>query len=243
MPSIGESRSCSACPMAGPGVLPRSGVGTGRDAEDRQPPIGERIRHATGGDYYGAHLEKVFQERREAALRSMDDAGRQQTDKPLLRRSTGWPSWPSPSALLRGRLQPVARTLAWPAGRHHVRLGDHTDEGATALPRRPSGPRSRNYDATLFWPGIAVGTRRRIPRQAGHAIEWSGRLRLTVGGADTGSAGLILNLRGCLLGSNQAQNLRIVTLQIIWRRNLHAIWRTPSMTNWLDQGEVPKGRP
>jgi methyltransferase (TIGR00027 family) len=30
------------------------------------------------GGYYGAHLEKVFQERREAALKAMDDAGRQQ---------------------------------------------------------------------------------------------------------------------------------------------------------------------
>jgi len=30
------------------------------------------------GTYYGAHLEKVFKERREAALKAMDDAGRQQ---------------------------------------------------------------------------------------------------------------------------------------------------------------------
>ncbi len=30
------------------------------------------------GTYYGAHLEKVFQERREAALKAMDNAGRQQ---------------------------------------------------------------------------------------------------------------------------------------------------------------------
>jgi methyltransferase (TIGR00027 family) len=33
------------------------------------------------GSYYGAHLEKVFQERREAALKTMDDAGRQQAAK------------------------------------------------------------------------------------------------------------------------------------------------------------------
>jgi methyltransferase (TIGR00027 family) len=33
------------------------------------------------GSYYGAHLEKVFQERREAALKAMDDAGRQQAAK------------------------------------------------------------------------------------------------------------------------------------------------------------------
>lgn len=30
------------------------------------------------GTYYGAHLEKVFEQRREAALKAMDDAGRQQ---------------------------------------------------------------------------------------------------------------------------------------------------------------------
>jgi hypothetical protein len=30
------------------------------------------------GTYYGAHLEKVFQERREAALKAMDEAGRRQ---------------------------------------------------------------------------------------------------------------------------------------------------------------------
>jgi len=37
-------------------------------------------RYATrqDGSYYGAHLEKVFQQRREAALNAMDDAGRQQ---------------------------------------------------------------------------------------------------------------------------------------------------------------------
>jgi hypothetical protein len=29
------------------------------------------------GSYYGTHLEKVFQQRREAALKAMDDAGRQ----------------------------------------------------------------------------------------------------------------------------------------------------------------------
>ena len=30
------------------------------------------------GSYYGAHLEKVFQQRREAALQAMDEVGRQQ---------------------------------------------------------------------------------------------------------------------------------------------------------------------
>jgi hypothetical protein len=30
------------------------------------------------GTYYGAHLEKVFQQRREATLNAMNDAGRQQ---------------------------------------------------------------------------------------------------------------------------------------------------------------------
>jgi len=37
-------------------------------------------RYATrqDGSYYGGHLEKVFQQRREAALKAVDDAGRQQ---------------------------------------------------------------------------------------------------------------------------------------------------------------------
>ena len=30
------------------------------------------------GSYYGAHLEKLFQERGEAALKAMDEAGREQ---------------------------------------------------------------------------------------------------------------------------------------------------------------------
>jgi len=41
----------------------------------------ESIRRYTmrqDGSYYGAHLEKVFQQRREAALQAMDDIGRQQ---------------------------------------------------------------------------------------------------------------------------------------------------------------------
>ena len=33
------------------------------------------------GSYYGAHLEKVFQQRREAALQAIDDTGRQQAAK------------------------------------------------------------------------------------------------------------------------------------------------------------------
>ena len=37
-------------------------------------------RYATrqDGSHYGAHLEKVFQQRHEAALKAMDDAERQQ---------------------------------------------------------------------------------------------------------------------------------------------------------------------
>jgi methyltransferase (TIGR00027 family) len=40
----------------------------------------ESIRYAMrqDGSYYGAHLEKVFQERREAALKALDEPGRQQ---------------------------------------------------------------------------------------------------------------------------------------------------------------------
>jgi len=51
--------------------------------------LGERLKIGTpesirryamrqDGTYYGAHLDKVFKERREAALKAMDDAGRQQ---------------------------------------------------------------------------------------------------------------------------------------------------------------------
>ena len=52
-------------------------------------------------------------------------------------------------------------------------------------PRLPEGPLDREAgiaNATLFWPNIAGGTGRRFPKPAGHAIEWSGRLQLTVGG-------------------------------------------------------------
>ena len=68
------------------------GVADGQDREffrDAGLELGEALkiggpdsvkRYATrqDGAYYGAHLEKVFQERREAAMRALDEAGRQQ---------------------------------------------------------------------------------------------------------------------------------------------------------------------
>jgi hypothetical protein len=51
------------------------------------------------GTYYGAHLEKVFQ-RREAALKAMDDAVRQQAAQAAA--TTGWPSCPSPAPFPQG---------------------------------------------------------------------------------------------------------------------------------------------
>ena len=68
------------------------GVPDGRDREffrEAGLELGETLkisspesvaRYATrqDGSYYGAHLEKVFQQRREAALAAMDDAGREQ---------------------------------------------------------------------------------------------------------------------------------------------------------------------
>jgi methyltransferase (TIGR00027 family) len=68
------------------------GVPDGRDREfflEAGLQLGETLkigspesvrRYATrqDGTYYGAHLERVFQERREAALKAMDDAGREQ---------------------------------------------------------------------------------------------------------------------------------------------------------------------
>ncbi len=68
------------------------GVPDGRDREfflEAGLELGETLkigspesvkRYATrlDGSYYGAHLEKVFEQQREAALNAMDDAGRQQ---------------------------------------------------------------------------------------------------------------------------------------------------------------------
>ena len=54
---------------AGPGVFPRSGFGTGRGAEDRQPGIGETIRHAPGWEL----LRRASGEGVSAAARSRSE--------------------------------------------------------------------------------------------------------------------------------------------------------------------------
>jgi O-methyltransferase involved in polyketide biosynthesis len=71
------------------------GVPDGQDREfflDMGLELGETLKIGTpesvkrytmrqDGSYYGAHLAKVFQERREAALKAMDEAGRQQAEQ------------------------------------------------------------------------------------------------------------------------------------------------------------------
>ena len=55
-----------------------AGLELGETLKIGTPESVKRYAMRQDGSYYGAHLEKVFQERREAALKAMDDAGRQQ---------------------------------------------------------------------------------------------------------------------------------------------------------------------
>jgi methyltransferase (TIGR00027 family) len=54
------------------------GLELGETLKIGSPESVRRYAMRQDGSYYGAHLEKVFQQRREAALKAMDDAGRQQ---------------------------------------------------------------------------------------------------------------------------------------------------------------------
>ena len=54
------------------------GLELGETLKIGSPESVKRYAMREDGSYYGAHLEKVMQERREAALKAMDDAGRQQ---------------------------------------------------------------------------------------------------------------------------------------------------------------------
>ena len=54
-----------------------AGLELGEALKIGSPESVKRYAMRGDGSYYGAHLEKVFQERREAALKAMDDAGRQ----------------------------------------------------------------------------------------------------------------------------------------------------------------------
>src|SRR5215469_252081 len=54
------------------------GLGLGETLKIGSPESITRYAMRQDGSYYGAHLEKVFQQRREAALQAMDDIGRQQ---------------------------------------------------------------------------------------------------------------------------------------------------------------------
>jgi methyltransferase (TIGR00027 family) len=55
-----------------------AGLELGETLKIGSPESVKRYAMRQDGSYYGAHLEKVFQQRREAALKAMDDAGRQQ---------------------------------------------------------------------------------------------------------------------------------------------------------------------
>jgi methyltransferase (TIGR00027 family) len=55
-----------------------TGLELGETLKIGSPESVKRYAMRQDGSYYGAHLEKVFQQRREAALKAMDDAGRQQ---------------------------------------------------------------------------------------------------------------------------------------------------------------------
>jgi hypothetical protein len=54
-----------------------AGLEPGETLKIGSPESVRRYTMRQDGSYYGAHLEKVFQERREAALKAMDHAGRQ----------------------------------------------------------------------------------------------------------------------------------------------------------------------
>lgn len=55
-----------------------AGLELGETLKIGSPESVKRYAMRQDGSYYGAHLEKVFAQRREAALKAMDDAGRQQ---------------------------------------------------------------------------------------------------------------------------------------------------------------------
>jgi hypothetical protein len=55
-----------------------AGLEMGETLKIGSPESVRRYAMRQDGSYYGAHLEKVFQKRREAALKTMDDADRQQ---------------------------------------------------------------------------------------------------------------------------------------------------------------------
>jgi hypothetical protein len=76
--AIGENHSCSACPTQDREFFLEAGLELGVTLKIGTPESVKRYAMRQDGSYYGAHLEKVFQQRREATLKAMDDAGRQQ---------------------------------------------------------------------------------------------------------------------------------------------------------------------
>jgi hypothetical protein len=55
-----------------------AGLELGETLKIGSPESMRRYAMRQDGSYYGAHLETAFQQRREAALQAMDEAGRQQ---------------------------------------------------------------------------------------------------------------------------------------------------------------------
>jgi len=58
-----------------------AGLNLGETLKIGTPESVKRYATRQNGTYYGAHLAKVFQERREAALKTMDEAGRRQAEQ------------------------------------------------------------------------------------------------------------------------------------------------------------------
>ena len=57
------------------------GLQLGETLKIGSPESVSRYAMRENGSYYGAHLEKVFQQRQEDAMKAMDDAGRQQAEQ------------------------------------------------------------------------------------------------------------------------------------------------------------------
>jgi hypothetical protein len=60
-------------------VFLEAGLELGETLKIGSPESVRRYATRQDGSHYGSHLEKVFEQRREAAVKAMDDAGRQQT--------------------------------------------------------------------------------------------------------------------------------------------------------------------
>ena len=78
-----------------------AGLELGETLKIGSPESVRRYAMRQEGSYYGAHLEKCFRSGAKPPRGPWTMRVASKPPKPLLRRSTGWPSWPSPSPLLR----------------------------------------------------------------------------------------------------------------------------------------------